>query len=60
MIYKAISFPEIQEYMELEWFDNEAISINDDLGVSLYGYSAYMIPINRLDIDIKCDTNNIL
>ena len=38
MIYKAISFPEIQEYMELEWFDNEAIPINDDLGVSLVTY----------------------
>lgn len=44
--YEVISFPEVQEYMEQDWFDKEAILT---MGAEdKFGSSAYFIPKNRL------------
>ena len=42
--YIPIPFPEVQDYMEEDWFDEEAI-----LDVECkFGSSAYFIPLKRL------------
>ena len=43
-LYVAIPWPENQEYMEEEWFQDEAILDVD----SKIGDSTYLIPIKRL------------
>lgn len=41
-MYSIITFPEVQEYMEEDWFDEEAIlDVNNTLGL---GSSTYLIP----------------
>jgi len=46
--YIPIEFPHVQRYMEEDWFNKEAILINDSTGLEMYGSSAYMIPYNRI------------
>jgi hypothetical protein len=43
-VYVIVEWPESQELMEEEWFDDEAIL--DVEGI--YGSSAYLIPLKRL------------
>lgn len=44
--YVLIPFPEVQEYMDEQWFYNEAIlAIGAEEKV---GYSAYFIPVHRI------------
>jgi hypothetical protein len=45
--FTLVSFPEVQEYMEESWFDDEA-SLADS---EKYGYSAYFIPTSRIQSD---------
>lgn len=47
-MFIPVSFPEVQKFMEEEWFGAEAILINDEVGLNLYGPSAYFIPVNKL------------
>jgi len=47
MNYILILFPEVQRLMELEWFDDEALLMNDDKHLERMGPSAYFIPIDR-------------
>lgn len=47
-MFIAVPFPEVQRLMEEDWFETEAILINDEIGLNLYGSSAYFIPVNRL------------
>ncbi len=47
--YKVVEFPEIQNYQEESWFNSEAILINSEEGLEMFGSSAYMIPIERLN-----------
>lgn len=42
-MYSIITFPDIQEYMELEGFDENAFLINDSKGLELFGSSAYFV-----------------
>jgi len=42
--YILITFPDVQEYMEEEWFDEEAILEVE----GKFGSSAYFIPTNRI------------
>ena len=51
MKYILIQFPEIQEYMELEWFESEAILMNDEKHFEDFGPSAYFIPFDRYNND---------
>lgn len=41
--FVAIGFPEIQEYMELEGFDENSYLINDDKGLDKFGPGAYFV-----------------
>jgi len=45
--YEVVCFPEIQDYQEEDWFEQEAFLINTEKGIEDYGYSAYYIPIDR-------------
>lgn len=46
MSYVMVEWPHSQEYMEEEWFDDEAILV---LGQEeIFGSSAYFIPSNRI------------
>lgn len=44
--YFLVRFPEVQEYMEEEWFDDEAIFCGGSEDKT--GNSAYFIPINKI------------
>jgi hypothetical protein len=48
-MYKVIEWPACQQYMEEEWFEEEAILINTNKGVEKFGSSAFMIPCHRLE-----------
>lgn len=41
--FVVVPWPEIQEYMEKEGFDNNSHLINDEVGIEKYGCSAYFI-----------------
>ena len=44
--YSVITWADSQELFEQEWFD-ECILINDDVGLEMFGSSAYLVPIDR-------------
>ena len=46
--YGVCEFPDVQFFMEEDWFEEEAILINSEEGLDMFGSSAYMIPIERL------------
>jgi len=46
--YVIITWPDSQELMDEEWFDDECILINEDPLLSQMGSSAYFVPIARL------------
>ena len=46
--YVIIPWPDSQELMDEEWFDDECILINEDPLLSQVGSSAYFVPIARL------------
>ena len=46
--YVIITWPDSQELMDEEWFDDECILINEDPLLSQVGSSAYFVPIARL------------
>lgn len=56
-MYTIIKFPEVQDYMDFDWFKDEAILINSKHGIETYGNSAYLIPNYRLEVwkEIKYD-----
>ena len=43
-IYVLVDWPEVQEYMEEDWFTTEAILADPDIA----GLSAYLIPESRI------------
>ena len=51
--YVAITFPEIQEYMDLEGFDENAYLINDEHGINDFGSSAYFVRAEWLKEKMK-------
>ena len=60
--YIIVKWPEVQELMEEDWFDEEAVFINDDKFPS----SSYFIPIDRTistsskldNLKIQLENNN--
>jgi hypothetical protein len=54
-LYVLVLFPEVQEYMEKEWFKNEAVLCSvDNANHSLAKcYSAYFIPIKYINKKVK-------
>lgn len=46
-IYVVVEFPMVQKYQEEDWFDKEAILLNDENSLNQFSSSAYMIPIER-------------
>lgn len=42
-LYVPVMWPEIQDLMELEGFQDNSYLINDDKGMNDFGSSAYMI-----------------
>ena len=51
--YVAITFPEIQEYMEQEGFEENAYLINDEHGINDFGSSAYFVRTEWLKEKMK-------
>ena len=41
--YVVVTFPEIQEYLEQEGFEENAYLINDEHGINDFGSSAYFV-----------------
>jgi hypothetical protein len=54
-MYILVLFPDVQEYMEKEWFDSEAVqcTVNDKNHSLAKEYSAYFIPVKYLNNKIK-------
>jgi len=44
--YTLVQFPDVQKYMDEDWFEDEAYLANDNLDE--IGYTAYFIPNKRL------------
>jgi hypothetical protein len=47
-LYAIVTFPEVQELQDKDWFDKECCLINDGALFDKYGSSAYFVPFNRL------------
>lgn len=48
----VVTFPEVQELMDKEGFEENSHLINDDFGLMQYGYSAYFIDVDWLNENI--------
>ena len=60
-IYILVEFPMVQMYQEEEWFEDEAILLNDENSLNKFGSSAYMIPFERtVNVTLKENTKNSL
>ena len=46
--YTIVTWPDIQEIMEEDWFDDESFLINDQKGLEKFGSSAYFVPVKHL------------
>lgn len=47
--YVVISWPEIQNYMDLDGFEENSYLVNDDKGIEDFGSSAYFVDEDWLD-----------
>lgn len=50
--YVVVEWPEIQDYMDEPGFDENAHLINDEIGLDMYGSSAYFVNVewkNKVD-----------
>lgn len=48
MFYEIITWPEVQELMELDGFRENSYLINDEKGMEDFGSSAYFVSVNWL------------
>lgn len=48
MFYEVITWPEVQELMELDGFRENSYLINDEKGMEDFGSSAYFVSVNWL------------
>ena len=54
----VVTFPDIQDLMDLPGFDENSHLINDELGLDLYGSSAYFVKEQWLiDNDVYISSN---
>lgn len=53
--YILVLFPDVQEYMDKEWFDTEAVlcTVDSTEHTLAEEYSAYFIPIKYIDGDFN-------
>lgn len=51
--HTVVRWPESQSWMEFPWFKDEALLLNSNRQLSLYGSSAYLIPKNRIYLRIN-------
>lgn len=51
--YIVVGWPESQDLMELEGFEDNSYLINDEQGISDFGYSAYFVSEDWLNTIIK-------
>lgn len=47
--YIIIQWPEIQEFMEIEGFEENSYLINDEKGLANFGASAYFVNTKWID-----------
>jgi len=47
--YVAVGWPEIQDLMMVEGFDDNAYLINDDKGMDDFGSSAYFVDVDWMN-----------
>lgn len=45
-LFTVIKWPEVQELMDCEGFNENAYLINDEIGIAKYGGSAYFVNVN--------------
>ena len=48
-IYVLVTWPESQQLMEQDWFDEEAILMNDENPLEEIGSASYFVPIERYE-----------
>ena len=46
--WTVVQWPEIQDFMDLEGFEDNAYPINDENGIEAFGQSAYFVNENWL------------
>lgn len=56
-LYEVICWPDIQDYMNKEGFEDNAYLINDEKGMELFGSSAYFVNTEWAD---KVDSQDVL
>jgi hypothetical protein len=47
-LYTIVTWNNIQELLDYDWFESECHLINDEVGLEKYGSFAYFVPIERL------------
>lgn len=53
-MYEVITWPEIQNYMDKEGFEENAYLVNDEQGIEDFGSSAYFVDVDWLnEVDEK-------
>jgi hypothetical protein len=52
--FQVVTWPESQNLMQYDWFENECFLINSERGLNTFGSGAYFVPVNRL-IEIMPD-----
>ena len=51
--HTVIQWPEIQKFMHFSWFKKEALLLNSERQLTIYGSSAYIIPKNKIYLRFK-------
>ena len=54
--YVIVTWPDSQEIMDCDWFEEECVLINDEPLLSIYGGSAFFVPKERYAE--FCNSNN--
>ena len=47
--FKVVMWPDVQDYMEKDGFEDNSYLINDDKGLEEYGSSAYFVDTEWLE-----------
>lgn len=48
-LYVLVTWPESQQLMEQDWFDKEAILMNDESHLEEIGSQSYFVPVERYE-----------
>lgn len=58
-LFEVVAFPDVQFLMDKEGFRENSHLINDDLGLELYGSSAYFVNTEWLEKTFYEDIENV-